>query len=365
MKRILIVAAGGHLAVGFSLALRASPEPFYLVGADWDEMALQRAQVDERHMLPRLEEADFIPILRQVIRESRSQLVWVPSGLVLLSISAHRERLGASTFLPCRETALLLESRADTYERCRREGVPVLRSVTINNEADLRQAFTQVGDRLWLRDIEASRGYGSLVVSDFQMAKGWLDLNAAWGRSMAVELVEKPTTVWESVWRHGDLVAAQGTKRHSWEFGRLTPSGVSGVTGVGETIGDPQVDALAMRAIRAIAPQPHGVFSVDLTCDPPRAPKVMEISAGAFTSGAVAVYAARGANLAHISIKVAMSERLDFPVPMMNPVSSGVVSVHGMDIDPVVADMREINGFEEELSRRRMRIRAAAGRSGA
>lgn len=364
MKRVLIVAAGGHLAVGFSQALRASPEPFHLVGADWDEMALHRAQVDERHLLPQMEEADFIPILRRVVKETRSQLVYVPAGLELLNISAHRKQLGAATLLPSHETALLLESRAETYDRCRREGVPVLRSVTINGEADLWRAFTDVGKRLWLRDVQASRGYASLVVSDLQMAKGWLDLTAGWGRSMAVELVGKPTTVWESVWDHGNLVAAQGTRRHSWEFARLTPSGVSGVTGVGETIAAPQVDALAMEAIRAVAPRPHGIFSVDLTCDDPRAPKVMEISAGAFTSGAAAAYASRGANLPHIAVRVALAEALDFALPMMNPVPGGVVSVHGMDIDPVVTDQAQIKGLEEELSRRRSRIRAVSGHPG-
>ena len=365
MKRILVARAGEHLAVSFTRALRAGSEPLHLVGLDSDEFALQRAEVEERRLVPRVEEEDYIPILCGIIRETRPDLLCVLTGKEMLSISAARERLDVCTFLPRHETLRLLESRADSYERCRQAGVPVPRSVLINNEADLRRAFTDVGEHLWLRNVEAFWCQSSLTVSDLDMARAWIDLFGIWGSCIAVEPLLRNTVVWESVWSGGELVAAQGTKRLYWEFARVTPSGVSGITGAGETVANAQVDEMALQAIKAIDPRPNGIFSVDLAYDQHGGLMVTEVNSGGFTSGSVAVYAAGGVNMPYISVKVALGEMQDLPAPLVNPSPEGVVSVHGMDIEPVITNMGYINRFEEELRSRRMSVRSGAGTSSA
>ena len=59
---------------------------------------------------------------------------------------------------------------------------------------------------------------------------------------MAAEHLGRETVTWQSIWHDGRLVVAQGRRRHSWAFGNRAQSGVTGLTGVGETVGDPALD---------------------------------------------------------------------------------------------------------------------------
>ena len=95
----------------------------------------------------------------------------------MLPISIARDSLGTRTFLPRHETLLLCDSKMASYERWSQAGVPVPQSVMINTEADLRRAFKDIGNQLWLRNISGTGGKGSLPVSDFDIAKRWIDLS--------------------------------------------------------------------------------------------------------------------------------------------------------------------------------------------
>ena len=48
------------------------------------------------------------------------------------------------------------------------------------------------------------------------------------------------------------------------------------------TVSDPVVDDIAQRAIRAINPEPSGIFGVDLTYDRDGVPNPTEINIGRF-----------------------------------------------------------------------------------
>ena len=356
MKRVLLTAAGGRLAIGLTRALKVAPEPLHLIGVDSHKFMLQRAETDEKYLVPRADEPDYVPCLRSIVDETGTDFLCVGLEAELLPISAARDRVGTRTFLPKHETMALCGSKMGSYEVWRQAGVPVPQSMLLETETDLRRAFQEIGTDLWLREITGTGGKGSLPVSDFAVAKSWIELRRGWGRFMAAQRLEAEAATWESIWRDGELVAAQGRKRHYWEFANLTLSGVTGMTGSWETIADPQVDDISAQAIKAIDPEPHGIMTVNLAYDQRGVPNVTEINAGRFASGEIVYLTPFGPNFAYIMVQLALGEEVDLELPLVNPFPEGIVKDRGMDIEPILTDMGSIDSFEAELQQRRASV---------
>jgi carbamoyl-phosphate synthase large subunit len=357
MKRVLITSAGSHSAAAFNRSLKNSPEPAYLIGTDSDKLTLQRAEADEKHLLPHVDEPDFLAVLRDLISETSPDVVFTLSPEETLAVSGARDTLSAKVFLPPHEYVSTCQLEWESYKKWQQAGVPVAQSLLIQNESDLRRAFQEIGPKLWLREMTSRQGKGSLPVWGFEPARDWINLRRGWGNFIAADLLGKKTVTWESVWRNGDLVAAQGRRRRSWELHNLVPSGVTGITGSSETASDPEIDDIAVRAINAIGPHPHGVLCVDLTYDMEGRPNVTKISAGSFMDGGAACFSTLGFNMPACALRTATEEPLDGPFPVLNPLPQGVICIRGMDIEPVFSDSAEIERMSNELSSLRAEIR--------
>ena len=353
MKRVLVTNSGGRLGVSFTRALKAAPESIYVIGVDSHKFMLQRSESNEKYLVPRANEEDYTPVLRNVISETNRDLICVQLTPEMLPVSAYRDYLGTQTFLPKHEIFVICDSKMSSYERWRQAGVPVPESMLIYSEGDLRLAFSELGDRLWLRPIRGTGARGSLPIFDFHTAKTWIDMARGWGFFMAAPLLEKETRTWESIWSKGELIAAQSRKRIYWEFRKITPSGNSGLTGAAVITPDPAADEIAIQAIKAIDPEPHGIFTVDMTYDRAVLPYVTELNAGRLASNGAAVFTPLGFNMPSISVKVALGKELGFDPPLVNPLPDGMVSIHGMGVEPVLTDITYVNGFDKELKQRR------------
>ena len=120
-----------------------------------------------------------------------------------------------------------------------------------------------------LSAVSTSRGHGSISTR-------------GWGCFTAAQLLTDRSVTWQSIWYEGDLVVAQARRRHKWNYGNRTLSGVTGITGVAETCSDEDVTRTALDAIAAIDSRPHGIFCVDMTYDRSGVPNPTEINIGRF-----------------------------------------------------------------------------------
>ncbi len=363
MKRVLVTHAGGRIGIGFSRALREAPEPVYVIGADSDRFKIHRAETDVRHLIPRANEWDFIPILRSVIEETQPDLLWVQHEAEIAVVSQCAPELEVRTFLPDPGTIATCQDKMASYECLNHAGVPVPDSLLIKSKADLEWAFRDLGECLWLRAVKGTGGNGALAVSDLATAVRWIDLRRGWGHFMAARRLSDQTATWESVWADGRLVACQGRKRLYWEFSGLTPTGVTGICGAHQWIADPIVDEIAVRAIHAIDPRPHGVFSVDFTYDNDGALLVTEINVGRFMSGGAIHYpTCEATNFPYIVLKVALGEWPEEQAARINPLPTDVTLIHGMDVEPVVIPTGRVQAYQDVLQERHRR--ASRGLSG-
>jgi biotin carboxylase len=355
MRRILVTGAGGSPATNFVRSLRAAPERVHLIGTDADRFCLLRAETDSRYLVPPARDPSFLKVLNTIIERERVDLVHAQNDTEVAFISEHRDQLGARVFLPARETVRTCLDKFLSFQRWRAAGLKVPDTVLVRSEDDLKAAFERFGGALWLRATTGAGGRGSLPVRDYDTARSWLDFQQGWGTFTAAELLEPDSVTWMSVWHDGDLVVAQGRRRLYWELSRVSPSGVTGVTGAAVTVADAALDDIATRAVLAVDPHPTGLFGVDLTYDGAGTPNPTEINVGRFFT-THQFFTALGLNLPYIYLKLAFGEP---PPPIRrryNPLEDGMVWIRGVDFEPVLTSLEEIDRHAavlEELRRSR------------
>jgi carbamoyl-phosphate synthase large subunit len=136
-------------------------------------------------------------------------------------------------------------------------------------------------------------------------------------------------------------VVAQTRRRHSWNFGNRTLSGVTGITGVGETCSEPEVDELAQRAISAVDDKPHGLFGVDMTYAEAGHPCVTEINIGRFFTTHY-FFTQAGLNMPDIYCRLAIHGTKPKLEKKINPLPDGLIWIRGMDVQPVMTTADEL-----------------------
>lgn len=125
-------------------------------------------------------------------------------------------------------------------------------------------------------------GKGALPTNDFSFAKGWIERYSGWGDFVAAEMLTPDTVTWLSIWHEGELIVAQTRLRKGWTHGNRTVSGVTGVTKIGQTYSNEEVDRIAIATIMAVTDRPHGIFGVDMAYDKEGIPNPTEINISRF-----------------------------------------------------------------------------------
>ncbi len=361
LRRILVTGAGGTPATNFVRSLRESPERFHLIGLDCSKHYLQRAETDESHLVPEADDPDYLELLCGLVAETGAELIHCQPDQEIAVVSKHRDRLrelGARTFLPADRTIEICQDKLASFLCWQEAGLQVPLTRRIDTSEDLGRAFAELGPELWLRAVVSpGGGKGSLRTDDPAMARAWLDFNRGWGRFNAAESLESDSVTWTALYKDGELVVAQGRQRLYWEFGNRAVSGVTGLTGTGVTVSDPQLDDLGQRAVAAVDPRPEGIFAVDFTYDRGRVPNPTEINIGRFFTTRL-FFTRAGLNLPYLFVKLAFDEPYPTPERRFNPLPPGLAWVRGMDFLPVLTDVDTIERSAADLAERRRRLRA-------
>ena len=349
MKRILVCAAGGSPATNFVRSLRAAEEAFFLLGVDCDKYTLQRAETDEKHLVPRADHPDYIKVLNALIKKFSIEFVHAQNDIELEFLSANRDKLDAKIFMPAHETVKICVDKFQSYNAWQNAGIKLPETMLLKDENDLKIAFEKFGPEIWLRNIKGAAGKGSYPTSDYEEAVSWVNFRKGWGHFTAAELLSPDSTTWMSIWYEGELVVAQSRKRLYWELSNRAPSGVTGVTGAALTFSDANFDALAIQTIKAIDPKPHGIFSVDMTYDKKGFPNPTEINIGRFFT-THHFFTAAGLNMPAIFVQLAYGEQPDIKFDKkIHPLPANLAWIRGVDFEPILTDADSIEAKEQEL----------------
>jgi carbamoyl-phosphate synthase large subunit len=235
-----------------------------------------------------------------------------------------------------------------SYERWKSAGIKVPETLMLHTPEDLRTAFRKLGGRVWLRAVEGGGGSGALPTNSLDFGQRWIEQYKGWGGFSASAMLTPRSITFLSLWHEGKLIVAQTRRRRSWNFGDRTLSGVSGITGVGETCSDPVVTEVSLNSIQAIDHAPHGIFGVDLTYDDAGAPNPTEINIGRFFTTHY-FFTKAGLNLPEIYVNIAMDGNFPTLSRTINPLPDGLVWIRGMDVEPVLTTAEELDKLEAGL----------------
>jgi hypothetical protein len=352
MAKIQVGGAGGAPSNNFIRSLRESGRNDYIIGTTCVPADLFLADAEEKYVVPPATAAHYPEKILDLIAKTRPDFLHLQNDYEVRAISRLRDQvteLGAKLYLPHADTIENCVDKQKSYEIWQASGVRVPETILLNNEKDLKAAFDKFGSTIWVRAIEGAGGRGALPADNYEFARIWIERFKGWGAFTASELLSGKSITWQSLWYEGELVVAQTRRRHSWNFGNRTLSGVTGITGVGETCSDSLVDRIAQDSILAIDKKPHGIFSADMTYDFSDFPKPTEINIGRFFTTHY-FFTKAGLNFPEIYCNIALDG--DFPVleKKINPLPDGLIWIRGMDHEPVLTTVEELEKMERSAS---------------
>jgi hypothetical protein len=346
VKTILATAAGGPSTLSFTRSLRdADPDrvKYKLIGTDCDAYNIHRAEVDSAYLCPKATDPAYIPFLTHIIKEEKVDFLHSQPEIEAFAIGRSRDAIaavGCRLFMPAQRTIEILRDKWASYQLWRDAGIKVPENMFLSTPSDLEAAFERFGKDIWVRETVGAAGKGSLSRPSFETALNHLNQSKAWGHAVAAEHLSSDTVTWQSIWHDGRLVVGQGRRRHNWAFGNRAQSGVTGLTGVGQTFADASLDSLAIRCIQATDSCPNGIFSVDFTYDLQGVPNPTEINIAKFFTTHHFLTRA-GCNMPEILVRLAFGE-YHGPYGILNPCKTDMLWIRGIDVVPVLIHQREV-----------------------
>ncbi len=348
MKKILIGGAGGAPSEGVIKSLLLSPEKEEIIGMGSVPSDLALSSAARRYVVPYANDPSYRDALMKVLKKEKPDLLHVQNDLEVQKISDLRDDImetGTKLFMPRREVVDTCVSKWKSWNAFKEAGLVVPENMFIRDENDLNRAFRELGDEtgsIWLRaESVGGGGMGSLPTNDYDMAKAWISRYDGWGKFIAAQKLTSRTVTFLSIWQDGELIVGQARKRTGWIHGNRSVSGVTGVTKVGTTCSDEDITAVALSAIRAVDDHPHGIFGVDMTYDAKGVPNPTEINISRFFT-TILFFTTAGLNMPVIFKDLALYGKAPELEQMIDPLPDGLVWLRGMDTEPILSTMEQV-----------------------
>lgn len=347
-KKIIVTGAGSAQSNGVinCLLMGGGDEEILGLGSDPADLMLCRA--DKKYLMPHSRAKNYKMALMKVIERERPDMIHFQHDAelaVALLFRDEMELLGVRMLVPDYATIDTCVHKYKSWLAFKKAGIAVPENIVLNTREDVERAFRELGGaegRVWLRSMSiGGGGKGSLAANNVEEALKWIDLRNGWGDFVAAQLLTANTTTWLSLWLEGELIVAQSRRRRGWAHGALSPSGVTGVTRIGETCSDPVVDQIAERAVKAVSKAPNGVYGVDMTYDAKGVPNPTEINIARFFT-TVQFFAEAGLNMPRILVDIVLHNHLPNLARKVNPLPDGLLWLRGMDCPPLLTTQEDI-----------------------
>lgn len=282
MKSILVTGAGGSAGHNVCWSLRVSKDgrSLFLTGSDADWTSLElNMWLDNSFHLPNAHERGYVAALNKVIENEKVELVMPQPDPEVERISAERERIRATLFLPEKQTVSTCLDKFATLSRwnearLRTEPVPIS-----HDDPSVTKKIRDLNYPCWIRAREGAGGLLSSKVSGPSIVEHWVRFHWDQGikaNFVAEEYLPGRDYCFMSLWNKGGLVTSMIRERLSWVGHRLVGSG--GTSKLNHVVHSETVNNKALKAIGAVSKKPHGIFCVDLKEDMKGVPCPTEIN---------------------------------------------------------------------------------------
>ena len=344
---ILITGVGGIGGNNFVRALRLAEKQvnvkLFMVGTDHNPYYLQMPQVDVRVVSPRHDDPSFVPTLLRLAKKHRIRFLHPhPSSEahVVSESLVSFENACVNTYLP--KSSSIAPNKLEISKALARSGVPTPKTMVMGSLDDADAAFSDIGDTLWIRAKSGAGGRLGLRVNTPEEAKLWMKLNSTQGRADVDEFIIQEylpgkDLAFDSLWFKGKLVTSYARERLEYPLKHVSLSGITATPSVARVLHDEQVNKVGIDAVKALDPEPHGFFSVDIKCDAGNKPIVTEVDGKWHTTASLWGYAFAKAfnkpelNIAYVYLTLGLSGELDVDLPFTDLFPSNYYLIRQMD----------------------------------
>lgn len=348
MTKILIAGAGGAPSEGVINSLLKSKKGEIIIGMGSEPTDLILSSASKKYYVPYANDPKYKDNLIKILNKEKPDLIHFQNDLEVYHASLIRDEIhkyGTKTFMPKHEVIETCVDKYKSYLKFRDAGLKVPRNILINNEIDLKKAFSELKDesgKIWLRSSAiGGGGKGAVPTNDYNFAKGWIERYNGWGDFVAAEILTPETVTWLSIWYEGELIVAQTRTRKGWIHGNRSVSGVTGVTKVGQTYSNKIVDDIAIRAIKSVSDKPQGIFGVDMAYDKNGVPNPTEINISRFFT-TVLFFTEAGLNMPEIFKNIVLYNEFPTIEKKINPLPDNLFWLRGMDAKPKLMTKQDI-----------------------
>lgn len=310
----------------------------YLIGTDVNKYHLEWPDVDERYIVPKFTNPNYIDKLNRLIEKTGAEMVHPqPDGEVRV-LSENRKRINAITFLPAKETIRICQDKFESAKIWEKNGIPVAKTVLIRDVCDLEEAENTLGYPYWLRATVGFSSRGSTLVENIEVAKYWISYwrarqNVDW-TFMAQEYLPGQIIAFQSIWKDGEVITSQARVRLEYLYPYLAPSGITNTPTVAVTVNRDDINRIATECVLAIDPRATGIFCVDLRENENGIPCPTEINAGRFFTTSF-FFARAGINMPYYYVKSAYDETIP-NLPKYNALSAGLYWIRHIDAPTIL-----------------------------
>ena len=347
IMKIVVTGAGSAQSNGVINCLRMGNDNDEILGFGSDRYDLMLCNANKKYLVPHSSDPKYQSVLLDLLKQIRPDMIHIQHDRELITAMGFRdqiEALGIKMLIPDYNTIDTCVHKFKSRKKFKDAGIRVPENIYINTPDDLKVAFQTLGTHngtIWLRSTSVGGGgLGSLAAHSYEEAYEWIEQSNGWGCFLAAELLSQNTVTWLSIWYKGELIVAQGRRRHGWAHSALSASGVTGVTKIGSTYSDVRVDDIGKKACLAVSQMPHGIYGVDMAYDFDGSTNPTEINlATSFTT--VQFFAEAGLNMPMIYKDLCLYGQKP-NIKTCNPLPDGLLWIRGMDCTPVLTTEEEI-----------------------
>ncbi|HEY3143591.1 MAG TPA: hypothetical protein VGJ86_20815 [Acidimicrobiales bacterium] len=351
---VLLTGAGGSAGANFLDALRRSDVPYRVIGADAAAIRLHLSTADERCVLPRASDPGYADGLRWAVKRWGADVVHAQPDVEVMALGRLRDEIGAVTFLPTQAALETAEDKSAFARAMSDAGVQVPESRGFVNWPSVREATADLltrHERVWVRARVGAGARASLPVRRAEQAENWLrwwtaEQGLAPSDFMAAEMLPGREFAYQSIWRNGQMLAGQARERVEYLYGHLTPHGQTSTPAIARTVSIPELDRLAIAAVRALDPEPSGVFCIDIKEAADGQAKVTEINAGRFFTTSN-FFAAAGLNMPDMLVRCALGQEVE--AAGASPLPAGLYWVRMVDMGFALVPEDELDRWPHVL----------------
>ncbi len=272
--RVLVSGAGGVGGVNFVRAIRWGAKQWdddlFIVGTDYNEHYLLFPDVDVRYKSPPHRDPSFIPFLLDICEKHGVEFVHPHPSVEARVVSENRDVFTSRNiklYLPRAECIFV--DKLHIAKKLSSQGVPVPRTIHIKELDDVYEAFRVLGAPLWIRVRQGAGAKLALKVSSPEEAIHWIKLNVMQGRARVEDFIIQEylpgrDLAVDCLMYKGRVVTCYARQRLAYPFKHVSLSGITGTPTIARIVFDDVVVETGIRAIRALDPEPHGFYSVDL-----------------------------------------------------------------------------------------------------